>query len=165
MLFPLDPTFPRLRIRSLGALLFLLPASVAFCGTADEATDLPPLVSFVQPAQQIAHESQVRPARPGTTDTISLRLTDNHGNPTSGSIVMAFPVIEPAGAERPVVITPLSAVSAEDGSVEFQVAVGDKPGRYVVAFVSQSTSGTQGRLNRVEFVAQPPNWADRKSVV
>lgn len=141
------------------ALLLVFQACLSVAFASEETTDLPPRVSFVQPAQQTAHESQVRPARPGTTDTISLRLTDNHGNPTSGSIVMAFPVIEPEGAERPVVITPLSAVSTEDGSVEFQVAVGDKPGRYVVAFVSQSTSGTQGRLNRVEFVAQPPNWA------
>jgi phosphate:Na+ symporter len=146
-------------IRLFGAKIGTLLCMSMICSPTAWSAEPAPSVTFVQPAQHINHGLNVRPIKPDSVDTVSMLLTDDQGRPTSGTLIQAFPVLQPDEAGASLHIDPTTTSSSADGSASFDVSIGKHPGRYRVAFVSQSTSGTQGKLNQVEYVAQPSNWA------
>ena len=150
-------SYPRLWNR--GAEFIVLICLGLLCLSSARAGEPAPSVTFVQPAQHINHGLNVRPVTPGSVDTVSMLLNDDQGRPSSGTLVQAFAVLQPEGPDATILIDPATTSSSADGSASFDVSIGKHPGRYRVAFVSQSTSGTQGKLNQVEYVAQPSNWA------
>lgn len=100
----------------------------------------------------------MRVAAVGTTDSLVFRLSDDRGDPLSGTEVRPEVVVEPEGVRTHMQFFPPAGQTNSIGEFRTDVLVGDKPGRYETVFFYNNPKLKRPAFAKVSYIVQESNW-------